>query len=68
MNQESQEKAFRALGAVEGYLEQLAALESEGEQYFITGTDKVLADLKILETEFREVSELARRAQALFNG
>lgn len=60
MNQESQGMAYRALGALEAWIESAIQAEIEGSQ-------AALANLKILETEFIDVSTLARNAQALFN-
>jgi hypothetical protein len=60
MNQESQGKAYRALGALEAWIESAIQAEIEGSQ-------AALANLKILEAEFVDVSTLARNAQALFN-
>jgi hypothetical protein len=60
MNEESQGKAWRALGALEAWIESAVTAE-------ITGASAALSNLKTVETEFKEVGDLARRAQALFN-
>jgi hypothetical protein len=60
MNEESQGKAWRALGVLEAWVESAVTAD-------IYGAAPALANLKILETEFKEVSNLARQAQALFN-
>lgn len=60
MNQESQEKAYRALGALEAWIQ--SAIDAE-----ITGAEAAFGNFKTVELEFADVSGLARKAQALFN-
>jgi hypothetical protein len=60
MNQESQAKAYNALGALEAWIESAVQAEIEGSQ-------AALANFKTLEAEFVAVSTLARTAHVLFN-
>jgi hypothetical protein len=58
MNIESLGKAYRALGALEGWVE--SAVQAE-----IEGAPKALENLKVIESELQDAKDLFLRAQGL---